>query len=178
MGASKEEWEWAVTGDPGHFLGRDTGLVCHACPPHRLTRAIIKTLDRLARRALPLEDTPEHQQTGRRGEEDVYFHLRKNGYAIVARNFRSPRRKGGIEVKTRTSRDIKASEAAVHKARRQELVAVTREYLRRMHLRASGVAMWSVYIMTKIPPGLRLSCSKMPSPYRTIKNWVSLTERI
>src|SRR5438552_2046143 len=71
MGASKEEWEGAVTGDPGHFLGRDTGLVCHACPPHRLTRAIIKTLDRLARRALPLEDTPEHQQTGRRGEEYV-----------------------------------------------------------------------------------------------------------
>ena len=115
--------------------------------PARLTRAIVKTLDRLARRALPAEDSPKHQQTGRRGEEDAYFYLRKKGYTIVARNFRSPRRKGEvdligwdgdvlcfIEVKTRTSHDVKPAEAAVHKAKRRELVAVAREYLRRMRL--------------------------------------------
>ena len=115
--------------------------------PTRLTRAIVKTLDRFARRALPAEDSPEHQQTGRRGEEDAYFYLRKKGYTIVARNFRSPRRKGEIdliawdgnvlcfiEVKTRTSHQIKPAEAAVDTAKRQELAAVAREYLRHMPL--------------------------------------------
>ncbi|PYX78654.1 MAG: hypothetical protein DMG70_30835 [Acidobacteria bacterium] len=35
-----------------------------------------------------------------------------------------------IEVKTRTSRDVKPAEAAVDNAKRQELTAVAREYLR------------------------------------------------
>lgn len=112
--------------------------------PVRLTRAIIKALDQLAQRTLPPQDAPQHQQTGLRGEEDAYFYLCEKGYTIVARNFRSPRRKGEIdligwdgnvlcfiEVKTRTSHDVPA-EAAVHKAKRRELVAVAREYLRRM----------------------------------------------
>ncbi|HYL14475.1 MAG TPA: YraN family protein [Terriglobales bacterium] len=115
--------------------------------PARLTRAIIKTLDRLARGTLPSEDTPEHKRTSRCGEEDAYFYLRQLGYVIVARNFRSLRRKGEIdligwdaevlcfvEVKTRTSHEIKPAEAAVDQAKRQELGLVAREYLRRMSL--------------------------------------------
>jgi putative endonuclease len=66
-----------------------------------------------------------HQRIGQRGEQDAYFHLRKLGYTMVVRNFRSPRRRGEIdligweddvlcfiEVKTRTSRDVKPPEAA------------------------------------------------------------------
>jgi putative endonuclease len=62
------------------------------------------------------DDRPAHQQTGRRGEEAAYFFLRKLGYVMVARNYRTPRRRGEIdligwdddvlcfvEVKTRTS---------------------------------------------------------------------------
>ena len=59
--------------------------------PTAMTRAIIRSLDWLAARTLPPDKRPAHQRTGQRGEEDAYFFLRKLGYIIVARNFRSPR---------------------------------------------------------------------------------------
>jgi putative endonuclease len=111
--------------------------------PVLLTRTVIRSLDWVARRVLPADVSPEHQLVGRRGEEEAYFHLRKLGYAIVARNFRSPRCKGEIdligwdsdvlcfiEVKTRTSRDVKSAEAAVDRHKRREMAEVAREYLR------------------------------------------------
>ena len=86
-----------------------------------------------------------HQQTGTRGEEDAYFHLRRLGYTMVARNFRTPRCRGEIdligwddnvlcfvEVKTRTSQDVKSAEAAVDRHKRREIAEVARDYLRRM----------------------------------------------
>ena len=113
--------------------------------PARFTRSVIRGLDWLARRVLPPDKRPAHQRIGTRGEEDAYFHLRKLGYAMVARNFRSPRCRGEIdligwdadvlcfiEVKTRTSRDVKPPEAAVDRHKRREVAAVTREYLRRL----------------------------------------------
>jgi len=97
----------------------------------------------VAERVLPPDEKPGHLRTGARGEEDAYFHLRKLGYVIVARNFRSPRCHGEIdligwdsdvlcfiEVKTRTSRDVKPAEAAVDRHKRREIAEVAREYLR------------------------------------------------
>jgi putative endonuclease len=111
--------------------------------PVIVTRAIIRSLDWVAERLLPAEYKPLHLRTGARGEEDAYFHLRKLGYKIVARNFRTPRCRGEIdligwdddvlcfvEVKTRTSRDVKPAEAAVDRHKRREIAAVAREYLR------------------------------------------------
>jgi putative endonuclease len=96
---------------------------------------------------LPADSRPQHQRIGARGEEDAYFHLRKLGYAMVARNFRSPRCRGEIdligwdddvlcfiEVKTRTSRDVKPPEAAVDRHKRREVAEVAREYRRRLPL--------------------------------------------
>lgn len=110
-----------------------------------LTQFTVRSLDRLAARMLTAEDRPEHLRTGRRGEEEAYFWLRKQGYVVVARNYRSPRRRGEIdligwdgnvlcfiEVKTRTSHDVKPAEAAVDHEKRKELRGVAREYLRRM----------------------------------------------
>jgi putative endonuclease len=109
------------------------------------TRAVLRALDWLAERTLPPEKVAPHHQTGRRGEEAAYFHLRKLGYTMVARNFRSPRCRGEIdligweddvlcfvEVKTRTTRDVKPGEAAVDRHKRREVAAVVREYLRRL----------------------------------------------
>jgi putative endonuclease len=111
--------------------------------PADFTRAIVHSLDWAARLLLPSDTKPQHQRTGTRGEEDAYFHLRKLGYAMVARNFRSPRSPGEIdligwegnvlcfiEVKTRTSRDVKPAEAAVDRHKRREIAAVARDYLR------------------------------------------------
>jgi putative endonuclease len=84
-------------------------------------------------------------RTGRQGEEAAYFYLRELGYVMVARNFRSPNRRGEIdligwhrevlcfvEVKTRTTCDVKPAEAAVDRTKRRELLAVAREYLRHL----------------------------------------------
>ena len=111
----------------------------------RLTHATIRVLDWIAQKTLPPDSSPAHQQTGRRGEEEAYFYLRRLGYIMVARNFRSARRKGEIdligwnkdvlcfiEVKTRTTRDVKPAEAAVDRRKGHELIAVAREYLRHL----------------------------------------------
>ena len=111
----------------------------------RLTQFTVRSLDRLAERVLMPDDRPEHQRTGCRGEEEAYFWLRRQGYVVVARNYRSPRRRGEIdlvgwdgnvlcfiEVKTRTSHDVKPAEAAVDGDKRKELRGVAREYLRRL----------------------------------------------
>src|SRR5579862_6724770 len=113
--------------------------------PARFTRVIIRSLDSLAQGVLPPDKRPRHQQTGTRGEEDAYFHLRGLGYVVVARNFRTPRFRGEIdligwdgdvlcfiEVKTRTSHDVKTPEAAVDRHKRRELAEVAREYRRRL----------------------------------------------
>src|SRR5579864_494221 len=108
----------------------------------RVTQAAVRALDWVAAHTLAPEDAPMHQRTGRRGEEDAYFYLRRLGYVMVARNFRSAQRRGEIdliawekdvlcfiEVKTRTTRDVKPAEAAVDRPKRRELMAVGREYL-------------------------------------------------
>lgn len=113
--------------------------------PVVVTRSIIRSLDWIADRILPSDGKPAHQRTGRRGEEDAYFYLRQRGYAVVARNFRTPRCRGEIdligwerdvlcfiEVKTRTSRDVKSAEAAVDRHKRREVAEVAREYMRRL----------------------------------------------
>jgi putative endonuclease len=113
--------------------------------PAVFTRTIIHGLDWVAARVLPADPRPRHQRTGTQGEEDAYFHLRKLGYVIVERNFRSPRSRGEIdligwdadvlcfiEVKTRTSRDVKTAEAAVDRHKRREVAQVARQYLRRL----------------------------------------------
>ncbi len=111
----------------------------------RVTHAAVRILDWIAGRILSPDNVAEHLRTGRRGEEDAYFYLRRNGYTVVARNFRSPNRRGEIdligwhedvlcfvEVKTRTTHDVKPAEAAVDREKRRELLAVAREYLRHL----------------------------------------------
>jgi putative endonuclease len=110
-----------------------------------ITRSTIRSLDWLAGKVLAPEKRAEHLRVGRRGEEDAYFYLRRLGYKIVARNFRSPRCRGEIdligwdqdvvcfiEVKTRTTRDVKPAEAAVDYHKRREIAEAAREYLRQL----------------------------------------------
>jgi putative endonuclease len=111
----------------------------------RVTQAIVRTLDWLAKHTLQPEEIAEHLKTGRKGEEEAYFYLRQRGYIMVARNFRSPRRHGDldlvgwegdvlcfIEVKTRTTREVKPAQAAVDRFKQRELAGMAREYLRHM----------------------------------------------
>ncbi len=109
-----------------------------------LTHAAIRLLDRVVANRRD-QGSPLHHRTGRRGEEEAYFYLRRHGYVMVARNYRSSRRRGEIdligwnegvlcfiEVKTRTSHDVKPAEAAVDRDKRRELAGMARDYLRRL----------------------------------------------
>lgn len=88
---------------------------------------------------------PQHLLTGKSGEQKAYRFLRRLGYRIVATNFRTSRTKGEIdliawkdgtlcfvEVKTRTQEGLRPPEAAVTLAKQEHLIAVAREYVRRL----------------------------------------------
>ncbi|HEY7403292.1 MAG TPA: YraN family protein [Candidatus Angelobacter sp.] len=111
----------------------------------RITRTILNALDSaiafLPRKAA----TAQHLDTGRRGEEEAYFHLRQQGYVMIARNYRSPRCRSEldlvgwdgetlcfIEVKTRKTRDFMPAEAAVDAEKQRDLSRVAREFLRKV----------------------------------------------
>src|SRR5438876_1221731 len=107
----------------------------------RVTQTAVRLLDRIARKTTN-EKTSAHLRTGRRGEEDAYFYLRRRGYVMIARNYRTARHHGEIdligwdkdvlcfiEVKTRTTRAVKPAEAAVDRKKRRDLRIVIRDYL-------------------------------------------------
>lgn len=117
--------------------------------PARLTQTTLRALDWLAERVLPPDETAEHLKTGRHGEEDAYFYLRRQGYIIIARIYRSPNHRGEldlvgwvrdkdqdvlcfIEVKTRTTRAIQPAEAAVDRDKEDYLRRVAHDFLRHM----------------------------------------------
>ncbi len=107
----------------------------------RLTHTVLRLLDRITPESAYTQ-IPAHHRIGQRGEEEAYFYLRRRGYIMVARNFRSPRHRGEIdligwemdilcfiEVKTRTTYDVKPAEAAVDRTKRHHLRSVIRDYL-------------------------------------------------
>jgi len=118
--------------------------------PARLTQTTLRALDWLSEKFLPPDETAQHLQIGRRGEEDAYFHLRRHGYTIIARNYRSPNHHGEldlvgwvrdndvgdvlcfIEVKTRTTRAIQPAEAAVDRDKEDNLRRVAWDFRRHM----------------------------------------------
>jgi len=123
----------------------------------RVTRFSLRLLDRVAELFLKPPAVAAHQKVGIRGEEEAYFYLRRLGYVMVARNWRSPRRRGEIdlvgwdgdvlcfvEVKSRTTRDVKPAEAAVDAAKQDELGGMAREYLRHV----AGAPSWRFDVLS------------------------------
>jgi len=107
-----------------------------------------------ARGGLQPEEAPtesaegrERRRTGMRGETYAYWYLRRQGYTIVRRNYRTAHQRGEIdligwdgpvlafvEVKTRTTETGGPPERAVDAAKREELVQMARDYLARRQL--------------------------------------------
>jgi putative endonuclease len=144
----------------------------------RLLQYALDCLDRLARR-LPWARQnagPQHLRTGRRGEDEAYFWLRRQGYTMVARNWRCVRHRGEIdligwdgcvlcfiEVKTRSHRDFVPAEAAVDRAKQQSLRAVARDYQRRLPRIAScRFDVVSVYFEPDRPAEIELIRNAFP----------------
>jgi putative endonuclease len=85
-------------------------------------------------------------RTGRQGEEEAYWHLRRRGFIMVERNYRPEGLHGEIdligwdgetlvfvEVKTRQSAEIRTPEAAVDFEKQAHVKTAAQEYRRRAH---------------------------------------------
>ena len=92
-----------------------------------------------------VRSTHAHLETGKRGEDAAYFHLRRNGFTIVARRWSDGPLPGDIdliawkddvlcfiEVKTRTSKDVATASIAVDREKRRVLRSLARQYLRQL----------------------------------------------
>ena len=110
-----------------------------------ITRSALRALDHAAALIGRGTKSAPHLQTGERGEEAAYFCLRNLGYVMVARRYRSARRRGEIdligwdgdvlcfiEVKTRTTRAVAPPEVAVDEEKQRELGGMARDYMRRV----------------------------------------------
>lgn len=86
-----------------------------------------------------------HLTTGRRGERAAFFYLRRLGFVVTARGWRSARARGDldlvawendvlcfIEVKTRTTRAVAPAEAAVDADKKRMLRKMAHYYLRQL----------------------------------------------
>ena len=117
----------------------------------RLLEEFVHASDYLAVRLRRGSTRPAHLEVGRRGEEAAFFYLRRCGYIVVARGWRSGKVRGDldlvawedttlcfIEVKTRTSRSFATAEAAVDEDKIRMLRRTARQYLHAMPCSGSG----------------------------------------
>jgi len=107
--------------------------------------------------------------SGRRGEDLAHRFLRKQGYTIVARNYRLSSgdaeadliaRDGEdlviVEVKTRASDEYGPPEQAVNPEKRRHLMRVAREYARKTDTPWEQVRFDIVSIVLREPPEITL----------------------
>ncbi len=117
-----------------------TTLVQHRM---QMVERLLPTLDWLAGRTdAKTVAEPAHLLLGDRGEEIAYFHLRKEGWTITARRWKSPKQPGDldlvgwdgetlcfVEVKTRSSHQVASAESAVDADKRRMVRRMARLYL-------------------------------------------------
>jgi putative endonuclease len=108
----------------------------------RLLEEFVHATDYLAAHLRGGSARPAHLEVGSRGEEAALFYLRRRGYIVVARGWRSGKVRGDldlvawegsalcfIEVKTRSSRSFATAEAAVDEEKIRLLRRLARQYL-------------------------------------------------
>lgn len=132
----------------------------------RLMESALDALDRAAARRRPTRAA--HLVTGKRGERAAFFWLRRRGYIVVARAWRSARAPGDldliawqgatlcfIEVKTRTTRAVAPAHLAVDRDKRRALRRLARHYLRQLPRRdvPTRFDILSIYLEKDKPSG-------------------------
>jgi len=146
----------------------------------RIPELITSCLERLARMLRGERGGPAHLRTGRKGESMAYYFLRRQGYTMVARNWRCRGQKGEIdligwdgsvlcfiEVKTRSSHAVKSAEAAVDRAKQVELRRMATEFLRRRYPRPdSRFDVVSIYLVPGTP--VQIDLFKEAFPWRSM----------
>jgi putative endonuclease len=136
----------------------------------RIPELITAALERMARLFRRERGGPAHLRTGRKGEDAAYYFLRRQGYTMVARNWRCAGRKGEvdligwegatlcfIEVKTRSTHAVVPAEAAVDRAKQAELRGMAALFLRKQKPRTpSRFDVVSVYLVQGETPEIEL----------------------
>lgn len=129
----------------------------------------MRRMDALAARRRHRRAEAGHLATGERGEREALFYLRRLGYTVVARRWKSAKLWGDVdligwegewlcfvEVKTRSGRDAMSAEAAVDREKREMLRRMARAYLRGFpeKLRAEVPVRFDVVSVYLLPTGI------------------------
>ena len=106
-------------------------------------RSTLLAMRSLARRVSRRKPRSAHLLLGERGEFEALFHLRRQGYLVIERRWRSPDHNGDldlvafegptlcfIEVKTRSARDLTPAASAIDDTKRRMLRNMARSFLR------------------------------------------------
>jgi putative endonuclease len=106
-------------------------------------RSSLAGLDQVAQRIRPRHVKAPHLLIGERGEFEALFCLRRQGYFVVERRWRSPDLNGDldliawdadqlcvIEVKTRSARDLTPAASSIDEHKRNTLRKMARAYRR------------------------------------------------
>ncbi len=129
---------------------------------------IVALLDRLRHLALR-KRVDADAATGRRGEDLAHRFLQRQGYTVVARNYRPASGAGEIdlvawdgptlvfvEVKTRTSEEFGAPERAVDGEKEKHLLRAARSYAHRAGMGMERARFDIVSVVLGEPPRLEL----------------------
>ena len=131
----------------------------------KLLESAVNALYRVSHRREPKRAA--HLDTGARGERAAFFWLRRRGFIVVARSWRSARAPGDldliawdgnelcfVEVKTRTTRAVAPAEMAVDRDKRRTLRRLARHYLRQLPKRdvPTRFDILSIYFEPNQPP--------------------------
>jgi putative endonuclease len=151
----------------GHFLQSRL----HASHRSSLPERLLPAFDWLAPRpARPDTGDADHLLIGNRGEEAAFFYLRRLGWIVVARQWRS-RQPGDldlvawdgdtlcfVEVKTRTSRKVSVAESSVDADKRRMIRRMARLYLKALPEQPKSIRfdILTVYLFEGSKPDIRL----------------------
>jgi putative endonuclease len=129
----------------------------------------MRRMDALAMRGVRRRGLSAHLATGEHGEREALFYLRKRGYIVVARRWKTAKLWGDIdliawdgrwlcfvEVKTRSGRDAMPAESAVDGKKQDMLRRMARAYLRVFpeKLRAEVPVRFDVVSVYLLPSGV------------------------
>lgn len=114
---------------------------------------------------------PAHLRVGERGELEALFFLRRLGYVVVARRWRSSELRGDldlvawegktlcfVEVKTRSVRDQTPAALAIDGEKRRMLARMARGYLRTLPREERGAVLTRVDVVSVYLPPTGVEC--------------------
>ena len=114
---------------------------------------------------------PAHLRVGERGELEALFFLRRMGYVVVARRWRSPELRGDldlvawesqtlcfVEVKTRSVRDRTPAALAIDTGKRRMLARMARAFLRTLPREERRTVLTRVDIVSVYLPETGVEC--------------------